>query len=67
MSWLEAFEELAKRFPSGLSEAPELPEERSGEVSRLGTEVGKRSPKSETHQHNSDASEAEVAFEEELV
>ena len=36
MSWLEAFEELARRFPNGLSEMPELPEERSGEVSRLG-------------------------------
>jgi hypothetical protein len=67
MSWLEAFEELARTFPNGLSEVPELPEERSGEVSRLGAEGGKRSPQSETPERNSDASEAEVPFEEELV
>ena len=67
ISWFEAFEELARRFPNGLSEVPELTEEHSGEVSRLGTEGGKRSPKSETPERNSDASEAEVSFEEELV
>jgi hypothetical protein len=67
MSWLEAFEELARKFPNGLSEAPELPEERSGEVSRLGA-AGARVPSiSETLQRNTDATEAEVAFEEELV
>ena len=47
-SLVERYEELANKFPHGLSELPELPEERSGEVSRLGVlgpaETGKRSP-----------------------
>jgi len=67
MSWLEAFEGLARRFPNGLSEVPELPEERSGEVSRLG-DVGARVPsRSGAPQRSSDATGAEVALEEELV
>ena len=54
MSWLEAFEELARMFPNGLSEVPELPEERSGEVSRLGA-VGVRVPStSETLQRKTE-------------
>jgi TraG P-loop domain len=32
---LESFDQLAQKFPHGLSELPELSEERSGEVSRL--------------------------------
>jgi hypothetical protein len=36
LSLLESFDQLAQKFPHGLSELPELPEERSGEVSRLG-------------------------------
>jgi hypothetical protein len=47
-SLVERYEELANKFPHGLSELPELPEERSGEVGRLGilgpAETGKRSP-----------------------
>ena len=31
---METYALLAERFPNGLSELPELPEERSGEVSR---------------------------------
>jgi hypothetical protein len=48
LSLVERYEELATKFPHGLSELPELPEERSGEVSRLGVVVpagaGKRRP-----------------------
>src|SRR5215469_3168286 len=39
MPQIESFEELAAKFPNGLSEIPELSEERSGEVSRLGTDI----------------------------
>lgn len=67
ISWFEAFEELARRFPSGLSEVPELPEERSGDVSRLDAASGKAPSRSGTPQRNSDAREAEVPLEEELV
>jgi len=64
MGGLETFEELAKMFPNGLSEVPELPEERSGEVSRLGS-VGVRVPStSETPQRNTEATQAEFALEE---
>jgi hypothetical protein len=48
LSLVERYEELANKYPHGLSELPELPEERSGEVSRLRAlgpaETGKRSP-----------------------
>jgi hypothetical protein len=48
LSLVERYEELANKFPHGLSELPELPEERSGEVSRLGVlgpaKTSKRSP-----------------------
>lgn len=37
-SLVERYEELANLFPKGLSDLPELPEERSGEVSRLGVD-----------------------------
>jgi hypothetical protein len=47
LSLVERFEELSTKFPHGLSELPELPEERSGEVGRLGvlspSDTGKRS------------------------
>jgi hypothetical protein len=33
---IERYEALAKLYPNGLSDLPELPEERSGEVSRVG-------------------------------
>jgi hypothetical protein len=50
LSLVGRYEGLAKRFPHGLSELPELPEERSGEVSRLGAigsaDVGRLSPTS---------------------
>jgi hypothetical protein len=36
LSLVERYEELANKFPHGLSEVPELPEERSGEVGRMG-------------------------------
>src|SRR5260370_5772339 len=36
LSLVERYEELATKFPHRLSELPELPEERSGEVSRMG-------------------------------
>ena len=67
MSWLEALEELARRFPNGLSEVPELPEERSGEVSRPGAAGGRVPSTSETLQHKTEAMQVEVALEEELV
>jgi hypothetical protein len=45
---VERYEELANKFPRGLSELPELPEEHSGEVNQLGVlgpkDAGKRSP-----------------------
>ena len=67
MSWLDAFAELARRFPNGLSAVPELPEERSGEVNRPGA-AGVRVPSTlEAPQRKTDATGAEVALEEELV
>jgi hypothetical protein len=36
LNLIERYEALAKLYPNGLSDLPELPEERSGEVSRLG-------------------------------
>jgi len=51
VSQVELYEQLAQRFPNGLSELPELPEERSGEVSLLGvsrTRKVDRRPVSET-------------------
>jgi hypothetical protein len=45
LNLVERYEELAKKFPYGISELPELPEERSGEVGRMGAlrspDVGK--------------------------
>ena len=50
LSLVKRYEELAKKFPHGLSELRELPEERSGEVSRLGVpgpaDIGKLRPAS---------------------
>ena len=67
MSWLEAFEELARRFPNGLSDVPELPEERSGETGRLGAVAVRVPSMLKVPQRNTGATEAEAAFEEELV
>jgi hypothetical protein len=36
LSHIERYASLAEKYPHGLSHLPELPEERSGEVSRLG-------------------------------
>jgi hypothetical protein len=36
LSMLESIEQLAEKFPHGISDLAELPEERSGEVSGLG-------------------------------
>lgn len=61
------FRRMARRFPNGLSEAPELPEKRSGEVSRLGA-VGARVPsKPEPTHRTATAAAPEDALEEELV
>jgi hypothetical protein len=66
MPQMESYEELAAKFPNGLSEIPELPEERSGEVSRLGT--GIRMPLIEASRRNSgEAAAKEDAMEEQLV
>ncbi len=67
MSWLEAFEELARRFPNGLSEAPELAEERSGEVSRLGAAGGRVPAKPQPVHRTVTPVAPEDALEEELV
>jgi hypothetical protein len=66
MPQIESFEELATKFPNGLSEIPELPEERSGEVSRLGT--GMRVPLIEAARRDSgETATKEDAMEEQLV
>jgi len=66
ISQMASFEELAMKFPNGLSEIPELSEERSGEVSRLGT--GMRAPLIEAaHRDSGNAATKEDAMEEELV
>jgi len=48
LSLVERYEDLANKFPHGLSELPDLPEERSGEVSglgvRLSVDIGKPLP-----------------------
>jgi hypothetical protein len=65
MPQMESFEELATKFPNGLSEIPELPEERSGEVSRLGT--GIRAPLKEAASRGFSDVVTTDAMEEELV
>ncbi len=42
MNLIERYEELGRLYPNGLSDLPELPEERSGEVNRLGVAAPKR-------------------------
>ena len=37
VSLIDSYTELAEKYPHGLSAIPELPEERSGEVSRMGS------------------------------
>jgi hypothetical protein len=64
---MASFEELAMKFPNGLSEVPELPEERSGEVNRAGA-TGIRAPLAEDARRDSeDVPTADDAMEEELV
>jgi hypothetical protein len=36
LNLVERYEAIARLYPNGLSDLPELPEERSGEVSRVG-------------------------------
>ncbi|MGH6679912.1 MAG: hypothetical protein ACREDL_13530, partial [Bradyrhizobium sp.] len=67
MSWLEAFEELASKFPNGLSELPELPEERSGEVNHLGPADTKMPEKSDITDETNQAMAVEYAMQGELV
>jgi hypothetical protein len=67
ISHMASFEELAMKFPNGLSEVPELPEERSGEVNRAGA-TGIRAPLAEDARRDSeDVPTADDAMEEELV
>ena len=65
ISRMQCFEELAMKFPNGLSEVAELPEERSGEVSRLGT--GIRAPLKEAASRGFSDVVTTDAMEEELV
>jgi hypothetical protein len=51
LSLIERYEELAKKFPHGLSELPELPEERSGDVSRFGLSAP-QGPDQQVAKHN---------------
>jgi hypothetical protein len=62
---MKRFEELATKFPNGLSEIPELPEERSGEVSRLGS--GIRGPLKQATSRGFSDVVTKDAMEEELV
>jgi hypothetical protein len=65
ISQMASFEELAAKFPNGLSEIPELPEERSSEVSRLGTKI--RTPLKESASPGFRDVVTTDAIEEELV
>ncbi|MGH9607976.1 MAG: VirB4 family type IV secretion system protein [Terracidiphilus sp.] len=67
MSLMESFGELAKRFPNGLSDLPELAEERSGEVNRLGTVGMYAPPSSDTTHESTKAVTAGSAMQEALV
>jgi hypothetical protein len=64
ISQMANFEELAMKFPNGLSQVTELPEERSGEVSRPIT-AGMRAPLADDGRHSTDV--AQDAMEEQLV
>jgi type IV secretory pathway VirB4 component len=44
---LEAYQELAQRFPQGLADIPKLPEELSGEVDAVAFETGNRQGQNE--------------------
>jgi hypothetical protein len=67
MSWLEAFEELTKKFPNGLSELPELPEERSGDVGSLGAIGTIASSSTDTNPRSAGMMTVEKAVQEALV
>jgi hypothetical protein len=56
LSLVERYEELARKFPQGLSELPELPEERSGEVSRVGALSPTNVPGSNLYEPKADVS-----------
>ncbi len=62
---MASFEELAMKFPNGLSQVPELPEERSGEVSRP-IMAGMRAPLADDARRHFGAV-AQDAMEEQLV
>ena len=57
----EIYERLAARFPNGLSELPELPEERSGEVSRQGLGQVHAGSSRQAKEHGNDAAVLEAA------
>jgi TraG P-loop domain len=64
MSRLEAFDELARKFPDGLSDLPQLPEERSGEVGGL-DRAGATAPiKSERTHETTKVAPANYAMQE---
>jgi hypothetical protein len=66
MPQMESFDKLATKFPNGLSEMLELPEERSGDVVRLSTSI--RVPRVETARGDSgETATKEDAMEEQLV
>ena len=61
LSLAQIYEQLAARFPNGLSEVPELPEERSGEVSRQGLGQAHAASSRQAKEHGNDAAVLEVA------
>jgi hypothetical protein len=67
MPQMESFEELATNFPNGLSEIPELPEERSGEVDRAGATAVREPVLEDARRDSTDVATAQDAMEEQLV
>jgi hypothetical protein len=66
MPQMESYEELAAKFPNGLSQIPELPEERSGEVSRP-IAACMRAPLTDDGRRHSTDAPSEDSMEEQLV
>jgi hypothetical protein len=67
MPQMESFEELATKFPNGLSEIPELVEERSGEVNRAGATAIRAPLVEDARRDSTDVATAQDAMEEQLV